>query len=168
MLFGKKIGVIIIKLEKTDFFPGEYIKGNISLDFEKSILAEGLKVAFIGEKIGKAGLRAGGTPVRYPFHRNEIQIEGKKEYYQHNYPFEIVIPSDIFYKAENWKDYHEDVFNRELSPLQIKTAKMMKSSAGLKNASEEYFVEVVLPIHKSKHVIKHRTERIKINIKNMR
>jgi hypothetical protein len=107
----KKLGFfgkykMALSLEKYNYKPGEKIIGNIKLDLKKSLQAKKLEVSYIGRRVDKqrsisiAGMASGSKG-----HSNRISytniiefdmpVDGEKEYFDQNCPFEIMIPDDI-------------------------------------------------------------------------
>ena len=103
MIFGLGRGKIEITLEKYNFYPGETIKGNVSLQLKKPIQAEKLTVSFIGMKTVTQLVRASRGSSRrtrkMPVHEFELVLDREKEYFRGDYPFEIKIPDNILQKS---------------------------------------------------------------------
>lgn len=95
----KKTKKIEIILEKSDFLPGETIKGRIRLIFNKPVMAENLKVSLLGEKIVSGGREGDNNETIFC---SEIVLDRKNQYFNNTYPFEIKIPEDILGRMENW------------------------------------------------------------------
>jgi len=100
MVFGFGKGKIEVILEKYNFSPGESIKGRISLKLKKPIEAKALKVGLVGEKatteFGKTSGRGMSTSQsKTHFYDFEMPLDGKKEYLEGEYNFEIKIPANV-------------------------------------------------------------------------
>ena len=102
--FGKD--KMALSLEKYNYKPGEKIIGTIKLDLKKPIQARKLEVSFIGRRVDKqssaslAGMASGskGHHSRTSYtnvFEFSMPVDGKKEYLDQKYPFEIKIPDDI-------------------------------------------------------------------------
>ncbi|HUS99073.1 MAG TPA: hypothetical protein VMY59_01995 [Candidatus Thermoplasmatota archaeon] len=99
-LFNKE--KITLTLEKYNYNPGDTIKGTVKLSLKKPTQARKLEVSFIGTKTEKqTGMGIGPTASNnrqtrtikvYDF---TIPLDGKKNYQEEEYPFEIKIPDDI-------------------------------------------------------------------------
>jgi len=98
--------VINILLDKKTYLPGETIRGKITFDFKKPVSGRKLKVVLSFQKfINTWGAVDSATNKIYPKQKIvEIDIDQKRDYQYNNYPFEIQIPNDIFYKTKNWVD----------------------------------------------------------------
>ncbi len=95
-LFNFGIGGIEVKLEKYEFAPGETIKGHVSLKLKKPIKARKVRIALLGLQENYQ-LRSGSGPRQssnYIFNF-EKPLDGKKEYLQGEYDFELKIPANI-------------------------------------------------------------------------
>lgn len=140
----KKIKKIEIVLDKTDYFKGEIIKGKVHLIFNKPVKAETLKVALLGEKIISGGKEGGGNETIF---RSEITLDGKREYFDNLYSFEIKIPEDILDRMRNWVD--------EKVPYEwAKKVTNISQQLGIMKTLDKYSIVVSLEI------------RNKIDIKN--
>jgi len=93
-----------IILEKTNFIPGEIIKGSISLTFDKPKKARAFKIEFVAEKVVTQRSSDGPTQHNFEIHKSEKILGGEKEYTFENHNFEFEIPSDILIKLQNWKE----------------------------------------------------------------
>ena len=100
MVFGFGKGKIEVFLEKHNFSPGETIKGRISLKLKKPIKAKALKVGLVGERATtQYGRTSGGgmssSHRKTHFFDFEMPLDGKKEYLEGKYNFEIKIPANV-------------------------------------------------------------------------
>lgn len=106
-LFGK--GKIVLNLEKYKYLPGENIRGNIKLELKKPINARKLEIKLKGIRKDRVtpgelsavtgGNRAKGTHTTKVYDSKKT-IDGKKEYGNENYTFELEIPNNIFELAK--------------------------------------------------------------------
>ena len=105
MLFGKNKEKIEIHLEENSFSPGETIRGKIALKLDKPMQAKSLNITLIGQALSeKQNIGVKTDEGKFDFLKEEIKVDGKKEYYIDIYPFEIKIPENALLKAKNWKD----------------------------------------------------------------
>ena len=154
MLFGKSNEKIELKLEKKIFSPGEILRGRIVLKLKKSTKAKGLIVTFIGQAISeKQNIGVKMDKGKFDFLKEEIKVDGKKEYDIDIYPFEIKIPENVLLKAKNWKD--------QIPALKL-TKDLLDSDIIKPNWHEEYkwYIEARLDIPMGRDV----KERVEINV----
>lgn len=104
---------MVLNLEKTNYSPGETIKGSIKLNLKKPLKGKVLEVALIGAEIrthqSHDHHHFRGDPHHFerqfdndstyttaqPFFLSKITLDGEKEYMNGEYKFEIKIPSDV-------------------------------------------------------------------------
>jgi len=93
-LFGPE--KMILKLENFNFFPGEKIKGIVSINLKKPLQARKLQVGLYGVRReryrGSNGKTETRTTTVYDF---VIPLGQEGEYQKGDYSFEIPIPNDI-------------------------------------------------------------------------
>jgi hypothetical protein len=93
-LFGPE--KMILKLENINFFPGEKIKGTVSINLKKPLQARKLQVGLYGVRKeryrGSDGKTQTKTTTVYDF---VIPLGQEGEYQKGDYSFEIPIPNDI-------------------------------------------------------------------------
>jgi len=156
MIFGFDRGKIEISLEKFNFSPGEIIKGKVSIELKKPILAKQLKIGLFGLKIiTRRVTTPKGTPsteTRKEFiYQFEMPLDGEKEYLKGEYPFEIKIPANILQTTP--------------PPTQgaigavIKTIEMLSSLSGA-TSKIEWYLEATLAIPRGFDIKK----KVNINI----
>jgi len=93
-LFGSD--KITITLEKYDYKPGERIKGKVNLNLKKSTKARKLEVGLFGERKERYRDHDGKTHIKnVTIFSFSIPLCSEGEYMVGEYPFEIVIPSNI-------------------------------------------------------------------------
>ncbi len=125
-MFGLGPGKIEIKVNKTDFKPGETIEGTLTLIVKKQVKARAVKIALIGERrsMVSGGIQMGSGPStmhnRSKTYRicNIVQeLDGEKEYpatqLPNVYPFKIKIPEDVM-----GKEYGNDGAGQILGAMQ--------------------------------------------------
>lgn len=136
-IIRKKLKNIELTLEKTDFSPGDIVRGKVSINFNKPISTEALKIAFQGEKIiPRRGRDPSSSQTVY---RDEILLDKQNEYFNNVYSFEIKIPDNILEKMNNWID--------EQVPYEwAKKIYSASQNLGLMRAYDNYFIEVSLEI----------------------
>ena len=150
MVFGLGKGKIKINLEKTDFFPGDIIRGNVTLELIEPIQGRPLKVAFIWQKYIEYGASTHSS--HQTIHRDELLLDEENEYYGNIYPFEFKIPDDILYLAKHWI---EGNYSGKLKEI------MLKSQAqGLFKEDDRFFVKASLDIPRGMDL----KDNVKINI----
>jgi len=137
MVIRKKLKNIELILDKSTFSPGEFIKGNVSINFNKPVTAEALKVTFVGEKIIPSRDRHSSSQTIY---HDEIILDKQNEYFNNFYTFEIKIPEDILERMSNWID--------EQVPYEwAKKIYTASQNLGLMRTYDNYYIEVFLEIH---------------------
>ena len=98
--FGIGVGTIEIQLERFAYFPGETIRGEVRLKLSEPQSARALIVGVRARQKVVDRYRAARENVLS--YRNETVWEFKRElggtgvYTEGSYPFELVVPSDIF------------------------------------------------------------------------
>ena len=93
-LFGSE--KMILALEQFNFFPGETIKGSVSLNLKKPTKARKLEVALVGEQRERYRDRDGHNKTRtHKVYSFEIPLGQEQEYQSGDFSFEIKIPDDI-------------------------------------------------------------------------
>lgn len=155
MIFGLGKGKIRIDLDKSDFSPGETIKGKVSLEIKKSIPARQLKVTLVGIRITTQQIITQKGPTtktkRSTIHHSENSLAEEKQYFKGEYPFKIKIPADILQKSSTSKG---------VLGILSKAAEVLK---GVTETSSriEWHLEASLDIPKAFDIKK----RVQINIK---
>ena len=91
---------LTMELEKTDYAPGEIIKGVLNINLKKPKKARRLEVGFRGERKERyeSYNSDGSSDVGFKtiiVYRKNITLENEGEYQKGDYPFEIKIPEDI-------------------------------------------------------------------------
>jgi len=95
-----------IELEKTNYSPGENIRGNLILDLEKPIKAKSLTIAFIVEKKIISGSGDNRSTQRYEIHKSKKRFD-EEEYFKNTYFFDFQVPSDIISMVKKFESpYH--------------------------------------------------------------
>ncbi|MFH0922961.1 MAG: hypothetical protein V1811_02790 [Candidatus Micrarchaeota archaeon] len=98
MVFGLFEGGIELLTDKTSYAFGETVTGKIRLKLKQPKKANALELRFYGEKskgvavsLGSSSNRAGSNaPERIAEVR--ITVDGEKEYFNQEYPFEFALP----------------------------------------------------------------------------
>lgn len=152
MIFGFGRGKIEILLERFNFSPGEVIKGKVSFELKKPVLARQLKITFAGLRtITRQIITSKGTPStetkRDFIYHFEMPLDGEKEYLKGEYPFEIKIPADVLQRAPKPEGF--------LGTL-LKGVKYLKGTT----TRIDWYLEACLDIPKAFDIKK----RVKINI----
>jgi hypothetical protein len=94
---------ITISLDKTNYKPGEEIRGKLNLVTNRPIKAKSLKISFIVEKLIITPSSDGPKERKYKIHHDEKMLDGEKEYTYESYSFSFHIPQDIMMKIQKWK-----------------------------------------------------------------
>jgi len=92
-MIGK--GKIEIAIPKTSFNPGEIISGIATLMLKKTTKARRLSISFIGDQKITEHRGTSTSTKNIRIYEFEQHLDGKKEYTEGAYPFEIKIPADI-------------------------------------------------------------------------
>jgi hypothetical protein len=92
---------ITLQLEKTNYKPGDVIKGTVTLNLKKPMNARKLEVAFFGigfyrdhHRPGSPG--PGSANFQNKIYQFDLPLDNEKEYLTGTYSFEIKIPEGIF------------------------------------------------------------------------
>lgn len=97
-LFGSE--KMILALEQFNFFPGETIKGSISLNLKKPTKARKLEVALVGKQTERYRDRNGNSKRKiHTVYCFEIPLGAEQQYHKGDFPFEIKIPDDILMRG---------------------------------------------------------------------
>ena len=87
-------------MEQFNFFPGETIKGMVTLNLKKPTKARKLEVALVGEQTERYRDRDGRTKRKtHKVYSFEIPLGPEQEYHKGDFPFEIKIPDDILMRG---------------------------------------------------------------------
>lgn len=96
-LFGPE--KMILALDQFNFFPGETVKGTVSINLKKPKKARKLEVALIGQRKERRTRHRNGRTESYwetvKIYDFEIPLGPDGEYQKGDYTFEIKIPENI-------------------------------------------------------------------------
>mgnify|MGYP006295690477 FL=1 len=99
-LFGPE--KMIVALEQYNFFPGETIKGTLSINLKKPKKARKLEIALVGEKKERRRSSDGKTHTKtVRLYNFRIPLGQEGEYQKGDYPFEIKIPQNLLESTAN-------------------------------------------------------------------
>jgi hypothetical protein len=124
-----------INLDKDHFFPGETIKGKITIDLAKQVKAKSLILRLLCKK--EYIPKAIGEYQSHVVYNQKLLIKGQKIFYKDSYNFKLIIPEDVLLQANNWfKKYN-------IAELSEKSFDFMKN---FYNEKESWYLELELNI----------------------
>jgi hypothetical protein len=98
MVFGLFEGGIELLTDKTSYVFGDVVTGKIRLKLKQPKKANALELRFYGEKSKGVSISIGPSQKRTESNATErindvrITIDGEKEYFNQEYPFEFTLP----------------------------------------------------------------------------
>ena len=140
-------GRIGFSLEKFDYFPGESVKGHITVVAKRPIKGNKLSIVLIAHSKLELRNNQGNTKtVSKKIYEHEVILENSKDYpsgYAQDYSFEIEIPNEEECNLFRSTLYHADkllggVFGSESKRIEW-TLKARLDAKGIDLRNKEYF-----------------------------